>query len=272
MTCPNCSAELAGDLCSNCEYNHPGGPKRLDLFGLLSTRLFKLSRSYPRTLVAIFQAPGVVAREYVEGRRIWYTNPVTYWLVAATLQLVVFSMVGDSYVEYLETSMAYTLELEGPEVAKAQEGMEIYKKLFRTDEPIPVLARVMASVTRAGYSYVGIFFAVVFALALTLFTRTATGSFRVAEQLVFSLYVIGHWLLVTAFVLPITFRISPGLHFLIGTMGYLVLAGWGSLDFHQQGMRGAFRSSAAMFAAVLLYMVVMLFVMMAFIFAKSLAS
>ncbi|MFT5145022.1 MAG: hypothetical protein ACI80V_003261 [Rhodothermales bacterium] len=272
MTCPNCSAELTGDLCSNCEYNHPGGPKRLNLFELLSTRLLKLDYSYLRTVVGIFQAPGIVAREYVQGRRIWYTNPVTYWLVAATLQLVAFSTVGDSYVDYLETSMTYTMELDSPQAAQAQEGMEVYKKLFRTDEPIPVLAQVMASVTRAGYSYVGIFFAAAFAFALTLFTRTATGSFRVAEQFVFALYTIGHWLLVTAFLLPITFRISPGLHFLIGTMGYLVLAGWGSVDFHQQGMRGALRSTAAMFAAVLLYMVVMLVVMMVFIFAKSLAS
>jgi uncharacterized protein DUF3667 len=249
--CPNCGAARLGPYCQNCGQPEP---VRLTIRGFLTHlagRFFSLDRGVLRTAVALFKSPGHVSLEFVEGRRIWYTNPLAYWLIAATLQLVALWSIQDAYVGYLISQMQASL-------GDQPEAIELYAKLFKVDDPIPVLAQITADAVRAAYTYLGIFLAVAFALAMRLFVNTPSSRFNVAEHLVFALYTVAHWSIITAFLLPLTFRISPTLHATIGTTGYLIMSFWGSLEFHQAGWRGGVRTALSMAAAFLVYMVVFL--------------
>ena len=135
---------------------------------------------------------------------------------------------------------------------------------------MPVLAQIFNRAVRAAYTYLGVFFAFALALCLRFLLRTPGNERNLAEQLVFALYVIGHWAIVTAVILPVTFRISPALHGTIGTAGYLVIAAWASLEFHEQGLKGGLLSTLAMLLAFLAYMVVMIFVLMGFVLWEAL--
>ncbi len=257
-TCPNCGATTTGRFCQDC-----GQPElvRLTMGGFLAhafSRIFSLDRGYLHTFIGLMRAPGVVARDYVDGRRVWYTNPLTYWLIAATFQLLALWTVNDQYTAYLERTMAYSMEAQGEVGARA---MDQYRELFQTDDPVPIIARVLVRSVKAAYSYMSVFLALALAVLLKLFHRKRSGGHYTAEQLVFSLYMIGHWALITAFLLPITMRISPALHGVIGTLGYFVMVYVGSLDFHRQGRRGALVGVAALALAFVAYLVVLMFIM-----------
>lgn len=266
-TCPNCGASTTGRFCQDCGQQEL---VRLTMGGFLAhafSRLFSLDRGYLRTFVGLMKAPGLVAKNYVEGRRIWYTNPLTYWLIAATFQLLGLWTVNDQYTAYLERTMAYSMEAQGEVGAQA---MDQYRELFQTEDPIPIIARVLVRAVKAAYSYMGVLFAMALAGFLHLFLRQRKGGYNIAEQLVFSLYIIGHWALITALLLPITMRISPTLHAVIGTLGYFVMVYVGSLDFHGQGRRGGLLSVVSLLLGFVVYLAMMMVVMFGSIFYEVL--
>ncbi|MBO6576044.1 MAG: hypothetical protein JJ896_09650 [Rhodothermales bacterium] len=128
---------------------------------------------------------------------------------------------------------------------------------------------MLRSVT-AAYSYMGLFFAFAMAGLLSLFMRKNRGGFNLAEQFVFSLFVIGHWTLFTGLILPITFRISPILHSTIGIGGYFVLFAVASLGFHQEGAKGVLKTSLCLAIAFLAYFIILAIVMMIFVILATL--
>jgi hypothetical protein len=256
-TCPNCGESTEGRFCQNC-----GQPElvRLTMGGFLAhafSSIFSFDRGYLRTFLGLMRSPGQVAADFVEGRRVWYTNPLTYWLIAATLQLLFLWTVSDQYTAFLERTLVTSMETQGEMGANA---METYKELFQTDDPIPIIARIMERSVKAAYSYMGVFLAIALAFFLNLILPKRSGGQNMAEQLVFALYMIGHWALITAFLLPLTMRISPTLHGVLGTLGYFIVIYVGSLDFHKQGHRGAFLSMIALVLAFVAYLVVTVFI------------
>ncbi len=142
------------------------------------------------------------------------------------------------------------------------EALALYAQLFKLEDPIPLLASITHSAVRAGYTYLGIFLALAFAVGLRFLVKSPDRQFNIAEQLVFAMYTTAHWSVITAVLLPITFRISPTLHATIGTTGYLIITAWSSLDFHQAGARGAFRTVLAMICAFVAYLLVFLVLML----------
>jgi hypothetical protein len=257
-TCPNCGSTTTGRFCQDCGQQEL---VRLTMGGFLAhafSRIFSMDRGYLRTFVGLMKSPGVVARDFVNGRRVWYTNPLTYWLIAATFQLLFLWTVDEQYRAYVESSLTYSMELQGDVGTRA---MEQYSELFKTDDPISVIGRIMVRAVKAAYSYMGVVFAIALAFFLNLFLRKRKGGYNMAEQLVFSLYMIGHWALITAFLLPITMRISPTGHGIIGMLGYFIIIYVGSLDFHEEGRRGGLLSLLALLLAFLVYMLSLFVVM-----------
>lgn len=264
--CPNCNAPRLGPYCQECGQKAIG---RLTLKGFFQTglaRAFSMDRGYLRTFVGLMKRPGEVAREYVDGRRARYTNPLTYWLIAATFQLIALWLINDIYHEALQES------IRAPMAQQPDGGAEVlerYKVAFGTDDPVPVIAGILVKAMRAAYSYLGVIFALSLAFFLNLFLRKKSGGENVAEQLVFALYMIGHWALLTAFILPFSVRISTAAHGAIGIIGYFVIVFVGSLQFHQRGYKAAFASALSLLLAFLIYFVLMLIVMVGFMIAGS---
>jgi len=82
--CPNCGATLAGVYCSAC------GQKRLDegdrkLSRLLVEAFHQLTEvdgKLLRSLRGLLFSPGLLSREYMDGRRARYTSPLSLFLLA----------------------------------------------------------------------------------------------------------------------------------------------------------------------------------------------
>lgn len=76
--CANCGTPLAGAFCHACGQRHP--TPRFTLRGLLGQVpqvLFNVDRSLFDTVRKLTLHPGQVIREYIDGRRVRYVNPLT---------------------------------------------------------------------------------------------------------------------------------------------------------------------------------------------------
>ena len=94
VACANCGARLTGPYCAEC------GQKRAERLGFrevlsaVAAELSSLDTALLRTFVDLTRAPGRVAREYVQGRRTHYMNPLKYAFYAATVYVVVVHLAG----------------------------------------------------------------------------------------------------------------------------------------------------------------------------------
>lgn len=87
--CPNCGATLKGPYCSTCGQKRP---QRISFLRVLTDALdtlVSLDSKVVRTFTGLTRNPGRVAREYVEGRRSTYVNPIKYAFFTTTLFLLV---------------------------------------------------------------------------------------------------------------------------------------------------------------------------------------
>lgn len=88
MHCLNCHEPLQGPYCSSCGQKRTGrlGFRRVvaDAFRAVTN----LDSKFTRTLVGMTLRPGEVAREYVDGRRSSYMNPIKYAFFSTTFFLL----------------------------------------------------------------------------------------------------------------------------------------------------------------------------------------
>lgn len=95
LICGNCDAPLTGAFCASCGQKATRS-RRLDvrlLFEDLIEKALNLESSLLHTVVGLTLRPGTVCREYVNGKRTLYTNPVTYLLLVAVLSAVSNSLI-----------------------------------------------------------------------------------------------------------------------------------------------------------------------------------
>ena len=93
--CANCGARLVGRYCSECGQRHHDHPVH-DFWHFISEALEDLTHADSRlwrTLSALLFRPGLLTREFLEGRRVRYLPPVRLYLVVS---LVFFIIVGPS--------------------------------------------------------------------------------------------------------------------------------------------------------------------------------
>ncbi len=90
-TCQNCHAELNGVYCSQCGQKATTQlelrPFLQDLFSKTSELDFRLAR----TLKDLIVRPGAMIRDYIDGKRIAYTNPFKALFIVTALYIVVIS-------------------------------------------------------------------------------------------------------------------------------------------------------------------------------------
>jgi hypothetical protein len=108
-TCINCNNELAGNYCSSC-----GQKKGVDritfktLFQEYIGRFLGLDTKFIRTTKDLTINPGIVSRTFIEGNRVRYISPISYFFIFTTLSLLSYSIVGVDINEFfLNTSEGF---------------------------------------------------------------------------------------------------------------------------------------------------------------------
>jgi hypothetical protein len=91
--CLNCGGAIAGEFCSNC--GQSARTKRLTLRSVWVSgvqQVWDLDHPVLNTLIGLTLHPGMVACEYVDGKRIKYVHPLKYCLICSAIQVIVIGL------------------------------------------------------------------------------------------------------------------------------------------------------------------------------------
>lgn len=136
MYCVNCGAELKGKYCEECgQPAHPTRIKLRDLWNDFMGRFLSLDTKYLRTIKDLTLRPGVVSKEFVNGNRVRYIPPVSYFVIMLAILFLLLPVLGMSFSEMLNATQE-DLELAG-EVTESQRKIQIwfnekYEEYMRT--------------------------------------------------------------------------------------------------------------------------------------------
>jgi len=111
MTCINCGAEDEGRFCSHCA--QPLKVKRITFkegWHDFWARIYGFDGMFPRTFKDLTIRPGFASREFIRGNRARYYGPVGYYFLMITLFLLLLSMIGMNFVEYMETMQKWVAD------------------------------------------------------------------------------------------------------------------------------------------------------------------
>lgn len=228
--CANCGQPRRETFCSSCGQKHQ--PGRLAFWALvkeLFTRLFNVERGLLHTFLSLLRHPGLVARDYVCGKHRPYVNPLAYFFIGAAAQMLALwlseSEIRDGFVEAFNSSNT------AAEARGATPPLERLEKFLGADYSVS-LANIYLSTMKQAYTYAALFFfSLPFSVLLMVFHRVSGDKFRLAETAVFSLFLTGQMLIVTAMILPISMRISPTVQTILGPSAYVVITAWGHRQF-----------------------------------------
>lgn len=283
--CPNCGEPRTGRFCSGCGQREMG--ERLTLGALwreFAGRVFNLNRGLLHTVVSLAKSPGSVPRDYVEGRRRTYTNPLSFFLLAATLSLLSFQLYEDAMFEQMASDPAFTEGFEaGATTAGRPPGTAPPPSDAdgRSTEDLDREARIDAAVADVmadqGETALRLIFegmlryntplTLLLALFLVPPLRVLFGPARnLAEVSVFALYVVGFAVAVVAVASPLSvvalgWTGGGAVALSAVTIAlFLGLPSWGAVRFYpDEGKVGAaLRGGAAMVVAYAAFLVVSL--------------
>lgn len=114
--CRNCGAALNGPYCRICGQRHIDGPLTFREIGRQIGRvLFDLEQGLLYTFRKMVVSPGDVARRYLDGERRAFISPVTYYLLAVTVSIVVTHLLWDEIIDAVILNSAQFGATEGLE-------------------------------------------------------------------------------------------------------------------------------------------------------------
>lgn len=92
--CRNCDGIVYSKYCSECGQRHHEGRLSFGiLFEEMLAKLFELDSGIVRTMMGVYK-PGIVIREYVDGKRKKYVKPVNFYLLLLALYLFFYSYIN----------------------------------------------------------------------------------------------------------------------------------------------------------------------------------
>lgn len=221
--CANCDAPRIGEYCYACGQHFLDG--RLTIRRLVRdfvVRKLGLEGGLLRTVVDLTVRPASMIRQYINGRRQRYTNPVAYLLLTAGAYAVLSSLWADALAAGMRSENAGS---QGPE-SEALVQVQLYS------EGHPALTTVVLCLFLVP--------------ALRLLFRRSTS---VAEAAVFSLFVSAHLLLMqivinvgALFLSADVYRVSTGRITIIPMLVLLFSAG----RFFRHGFSGFLKMGVAL--------------------------
>lgn len=106
MNCQNCSTALVGDYCHTC--GQKSLTKRLTIKSVVLDFFHALThadKGFLRLVKTLVRQPGIAAREYVEGKRKRYFNPLTFLVICAAIHFYFTTQTG-----YFDAVQQYAAE------------------------------------------------------------------------------------------------------------------------------------------------------------------
>lgn len=192
--CANCGARVSDLYCGSCGQQRVGRLSFGDIATTALTELTTLDSAFLRTFIGLSIRPGRTAREFIEGHRVRYLNPLKYALFAVTIYVVLAHLFGAQI---------------GPE---QRDGDALFDLIISFLPYLMILALLPAA-----------------ALQSLMFRSSGD---RVAECYVFGLYAYSHifWLL-TPLVLAGTYGIAYGFFVIHGLrLGFWI---WATMGFYR---------------------------------------
>jgi hypothetical protein len=124
--CLNCGAHLTGQYCGQCGQRAVG--RFISIWQLLSDAfgdLFELDSRLWRTMIPLLIRPGLLTKDYLEGRRARYMPPFRMYLVLSVLFFVVaFFNPRDDLAIFYEPVVEPTVELVAEEESTQENSEE----------------------------------------------------------------------------------------------------------------------------------------------------
>lgn len=194
----------------------------------LIEKVTNIEKGYLFTLLSLFRRPGRVPRDYVSGKQNCYVNPLTYFLIGTALQLVALWFTQDVLRDQLVTRF----QSSAPSATQQAQFSQIEEKLGK---PMgEAMAESYFLSIQQGYAYAALlFFCVPFGLLLYWFHTLLGEPFRLGETIVFSLYIMGQMLLITAVLTPFCARIGTSVQMVMAMATYIGIPQWAHGDFFQ---------------------------------------
>lgn len=229
--CFNCGNDAEGSFCPKCGQKKI--TKRLSFGRLLSDvpkTFFNLERGLMRTFFEMFVRPGMMARDFVYGQRKRYINPFSYFLVGATVQLISLWFTSSYIRESFKASIGNA----------AIPNRDKLEKIFDGNVGEGMADVYLAAIAQS-YTYAALlFFALPWAFTLWVVHRSVgpkpRSQFRYAEVLVFTLYVVGHLLILTGVLMPIVLEFMPSIASFVGPTVYIGFAMIAHRGFFSKGL------------------------------------
>lgn len=121
MNCKNCDTALTADssYCNICGAKIIR--KRLtlkNLFEHISETFFNYDNKLLRTFVDLFKKPEVVIGSYVDGVRMRYVNPISFFGISLTLSGLSIFLIKKFYLEYFDFSKIFEAEIHNNPASK----------------------------------------------------------------------------------------------------------------------------------------------------------
>jgi hypothetical protein len=245
--CLNCGAERIGAYCQTCGQHHLDGRITFRLLWREFTeRFLKLERGLFGTVRGMTTRPGGVARDYVEGQRRRYINPMSYLIIGSALSVLampLYSSPDDIVEEMNESGMMEWAAIWGSEMASGEafEAMSPEKQekirvaaAKRAEEMPQELASIMALMAKLNAA-LSVVLALFVALTLKLFFRGRGQTYTLAETMAFTMYAAGHYLLLAPLLLIV---VASSFGFMwTSVAGFAILAMivvWGVTGFYER--------------------------------------
>lgn len=206
--CPNCGSQAAQRFCAGCGQRSIGRLTLRELFRMAKEKLLDSEQGLLPTLRFMITRPGKVPRDFIDGKRRRYLNPLTFFVLAASSQLVLIWLHGDALtsmmMQNIDAGLVERLGARG------------------IDHPQAWVAERYLLLMQNAYTWMAaVAFVLPVALLMRLFLRKR--EVNLAETLVWALYTTGFMILFTGVVgivaLPLT---GPWHGTVIGPAVYLL--------------------------------------------------
>ena len=206
--CRNCGDHATARFCAACGQRSIGRLNLRELFRMAREKLLDSEQGLLPTLRFMVTRPGKVPQDFIGGQRRRYINPITFFVLAATSQLLMIWLHGDALTSMITRDMDAGL---------------VERLLARgIENPRAWVAERYLLLMQNAYTWMAaIAFVLPVGLLLRVFLRRR--DVNLAETLVWSFYSLGFMILLTGIVgivaLPLT---GPWHGIAIGPAVYLL--------------------------------------------------
>lgn len=219
-TCKNCDAPVEGRYCSNCSQR--ADTHRFNLYHFGHEFLHALTHTDKGILFLIrelFYRPGHVAREYNNGRRKKYFNPITFLLIIIAVNVYAIRSTN-FYGAFVKKMSEYTQAI-------AQQSAETRDEMDRISKDLEGDMKKRIEIANDHSKLINFLFIPILSFLTWLFFKKSGNNY--AENIVFNILVTGQATLLFLLLCIIPFLMKPSLvvlvfysYFILSIIYYLI--------------------------------------------------